>query len=175
MIGKLKKASDFALFIGRWIIFVYMAGVTFLAIIGIFFRFLGQSLSWNEELMRWFLVGLGYIAASVGIRTRNHIGIEFFLDKMGKSLKKICLLISYLAVIVFLFFVMWYGFEAALNARRQYGAIIQLPMIWVKMNLPLGSLFMFIHITYLGAGLIQEKDDFRKYQVSGGTEGEINL
>ena len=175
MIGILKKASDVVFVIGKWIVLVYMLGVTVLAVIGIFFRAASASLSWNEELMRWLLVGLGYIAASVGIRTRNHIGIEFFLDRMGKSMKKACLLISYAAVVTFLFFIMWYGFESALNARRQYGAIIQIPMVWVKMNLPLGSLFMFIHISYLGVGLIKEKDDFRKYQVSGGTEGEIHL
>ena len=175
MIGMLKKASDASYVAAKWIVFVYMLGVTVLAIIGIFFRSIGQSLSWNEELMRWLLISLGYIGASVGIRTRNHIGIEFFLTKMNTRLRKIAVLLGYGAVMVFLILVIWYGFEAALNARRQYGAILKLSMIWVKMNIPLGSLFMLIHMTYFTVGLVREKDDIRKYLVSGGIEGEINL
>jgi hypothetical protein len=58
---------------------------------------------------------------------------------------------------VFLILVIWYGFEAALNARRQYGAILKLSMIWVKMNIPLGSLFMLIHMVYFTVGLVREK------------------
>ncbi len=175
MIGMLKKASDGCYVVAKWIVFVYMLSVTVLAIIGIFFRSIGQSLSWNEELMRWLLVSLGYIGASVGIRTRNHIGIEFFLTKMNTRIRKACVLFGYAAVMVFLVLVVWYGFEAAMNARMQYGAILKLPMIWVKMNIPLGAIFMLVHMTYFMVGLAGEKDDIRKYLVSGGIEGEINL
>lgn len=173
MIGALKKASDLAYEAAKWLMFVYILGVTVLAIVGVFFRTIGSSLSWNEELMRWLLIGLAYIGASVGLRTRNHIGIEFFILRMSKTMRRTSILIGYAAITVFLLIVLWYGFEAALNARRQYGAILRLPMVWVKMNLPLGSLFMLIHMSYFSAGVFQEKgDNLRQYLISGGQDHE---
>jgi TRAP-type C4-dicarboxylate transport system permease small subunit len=166
--GVLKKASDVVYEIGKWMTFVYISGVTVLSIAGVIFRTAGNALSWNEELMRWCLISLAYIGASVGMRNRNHIGIEFFITRMKKSSKKIALIIGYMAIIVFLVIAVVYGFQTALNARRQYGSILQIQMIYVKMNVPLGALFMLVHMTYFTVGLFREKDDFQKFLISGG-------
>ena len=168
----LEKASDGAFFLGKWITFAYIAAVTILSILGVIFRSAGSALTWNEELMRWLLVSLAYIGASVGMRTKNHIGIEFFLTRLKFKVQRIVLVIGYIAIVVFLIIVLVYGFQVALNARRQLGSIVRIPMIYVKMNVPLGSLLMLIHILYLGAGIVREKSDLRKYMVSGG-EGSL--
>ena len=168
----LEKASNGAFFLGKWLTFIYITAVTVLSILGVFFRSAGSALTWNEELMRWLLVSLAYIGASVGMRTKNHIGIEFFLTRMKVSVQRILIIVGYAAIIVFLLIVLVYGFQVALSARRQLGSIVRIPMIYVKMNLPLGSLFMLTHILFLGAGVAREKNDLRKYMVSGG-EGSI--
>jgi TRAP-type C4-dicarboxylate transport system permease small subunit len=122
--------------------------------------------------MRWLLVSLAYIGASVGMRTRNHIGIEFFLTRLKFNTRKIVVIAGYATVIFFLIIILIYGFQTAIHARRQYGAILRIPMLYVKMNLPLGSLLMLIHMMYLGAGILREKNDLREYMISGG-EGSI--
>jgi TRAP-type C4-dicarboxylate transport system permease small subunit len=172
MIGVLKKASDGAYLIGKWITFFYITSVTVLSILGVFFRIFGNALSWNEELMRWLLISLAYVGASVAMKTRNHIGIEFFIMRANTKLRKILILMGYAAIFIFLIIVLVYGFQTSLNARRQYGAILRVPMLYVKMNLPLGSLLMLIHMTYFSVCLFREKDDFRKYMISGG-EGSM--
>jgi TRAP-type C4-dicarboxylate transport system permease small subunit len=168
----LEKASNIAYFIGKWITFIYILGVTVLSIMGVFFRMGGRALTWNEELMRWLLISLAYIGASVGMRTKNHIGIEFFLARLKFNIRKIVVIAGYAAIVLFLVIILIYGFQTALNARRQYGAILRIPMLYVKMNLPLGSLLMLIHMMYLGAGIWGEKNDLREYMISGG-EGTI--
>ena len=173
MINILKKASDLTYIIAKWIMFAYVLGVTILAIVGVFFRTMGSALSWNEELMRWLLIGIAYIGASVALKVQNHIGIEYFLLKMNKRTMKIAIIVGYIAIIVFLVITTKYTFQTALLSRRQYGAILRVPMIWVKMNLPLGSIFMIVHMTYFFAGILREKENFRPYMISGGQEGEI--
>jgi TRAP-type C4-dicarboxylate transport system permease small subunit len=106
------------------------------------------------------------------MRTRNHIGIEFFLSRLKFNTRKIIVLIGYVAIVFFLIIILIYGFQTALNARRQFGAILRVPMLYVKMNLPLGALLMLIHMMYLGAGIFREKNDLREYMISGG-EGSI--
>lgn len=169
----LEKASNAAWFAGKWITFAYISAVTILSILGVFFRLAGNALSWNEELMRWLLISLAYIGASVGMRTKNHIGIEFLLSRMKFGTRKFFVLFGYAAVVAFLVIVFIYGLRVAITARFQYGAILyRIPMLYVKMNLPLGALFMLIHLAYLTAGIIQEKNDLGKYMMSGG-EGSV--
>ena len=168
MIQYLKKASDYTNIAAKWVLFTYVFGVTFLAVIGVFFRVFLQSLSWNEELMRWMLIGMGYIGASVAMKERAHIGIEFFVTRMKPTLRKISLIVGYLAIILFLVVVVIYGFKAAYVARRQLGSIIRIPMTWVKLNIPIGSIFMLIHMAYFTTGLVTAKGDDKEFLLSGG-------
>ncbi|MFQ3619985.1 MAG: TRAP transporter small permease subunit, partial [Spirochaetales bacterium] len=110
----LQLASDMAFQLAKGILLVYISTATILAIIGVFFRAAGNALSWNEELMRWLLIGIGYIGASVALKIRSHIGIEFFLLKMEKSLRKIAIIIGYIFIVTFLIVIFWYGLRASL-------------------------------------------------------------
>jgi len=166
MIRILKKASDGVHLVSKWMLFAYVFSVTILAIIGVIFRAAGNSLSWNEELMRWILIGIGYIGAAVALKERSHIGIEFFITRMGKGFREVAIIIGYLTIILFLVVVLIYGFKAALMAQRQYGSILRVQMIWVKLNLPLGALMMLVHMTYFTDGLLTEKGDNREYLLS---------
>ena len=145
------------------VLFTYVFGVTFLAVIGVFFRVFFQSLSWNEELMRWMLIGMGYIGASVAMKERAHIGIEFFVTRMKPTLRKISLIVGYLAIILFLVVVVIYGFKAAYVARRQLGSIIRIPMTWVKLNIPIGSIFMLIHMAYFTTVWLPQRETIKSF------------
>lgn len=166
----LKKASDITEKIAIAIVFVFMIGVTVLALIGVFFRQLGASLSWNEELMRWLLIGIGFIGASVALKHKSHIGIEFLLIRMSKRWKKAMLLVGYGIIILFLYFMLDTGWVAAMIARRQLGSIIRIQMMWVKLTIPLGAIFMLIHMAYFSLGLLTEKEEWNHYIISGGHE-----
>ena len=168
MIQYLKKTSDMVHLVTKWWLFGYVLAVTLLAIVGVFFRMFGNSLSWNEELMRWILIGIGYIGAAYALKERSHIGIEYFTMKMKPTPRKFAIILGYLTIILFLVIALIYGFKSALMATRQKGSILRLPMIWVKMNIPVGSLFMLIHMTYFTAGVLTEKGDNREYLLSGG-------
>jgi TRAP-type C4-dicarboxylate transport system permease small subunit len=120
--------------------------------------------------MRWFLIGIGYIGASVALKARSHIGIEYFILNMNRTFRKIAIIVGYLAIITFLMVVLIVSWQAALDAQRQYGSILRVQMVWVKLNLPIGSLFMLIHMVYFAAGILTEKEETRDYVISGGHE-----
>jgi TRAP-type C4-dicarboxylate transport system permease small subunit len=163
----LSKASDIVYVIGKWITFVYILTVVIVSVLGVGFRSVGHALSWNEELMRWLLISIAYVGASVGMKTRNHIGIEFFVTRMPEKLKRVAIIVGYAAIIGFLVVVLVYGFRSALQGRYQSGAILRVQLIYVKMNLPLGAFFMLIHMAYFTSGLIREKGDVQKFLLSG--------
>lgn len=170
----LRTASDGCYLLAKWIVLVYIAAVTILSILGVFFRTAGSALSWNEELMRWLLIGTGYIGASVALKIRSHIGIEFFLLKMKPPIRKAAIIFGYLFIVVFLVIIFWYSLQAALMARYQLGAIIRIPMLWVKLNIPIGCILMLVHMTYFLVGIWDEKENLREYMISGGqSEGGV--
>lgn len=170
----LKQASDYSYLIAKYIVLIYVTVVTILAILGVFFRTAGKALSWNEELMRWLLIGIGYIGASAALKIRSHIGIEFFLFKMKTPVRKIAIMFGYLFIMIFLAIIFWYTLKASLMARYQLGAIIRIPMLWVKLNIPLGCILMLVHMMYFLVGLWDEKTNLRQYMISGGqSEGGL--
>lgn len=170
MVQTLKKISDVTGKIAAWIMFIYLVAVTILAIVGVGFRVAGQSLSWNEELMRWLLIGVAYIGASVALKERSHIGIEFFILKMSPALRKVSIVIGYFAVVLFLLVLIYVGWKSAMQGMNQTGSILRIKMVYVKLNLPLGGLFMLIHMTYYLVGILTEKEETRDYLISGGHE-----
>lgn len=164
----LKKVSDWTNKVAVAIMLLYVISVTVLAFIGVVYRSIGSALSWNEELMRWLLIGIAYIGGSVALKEQSHIGVVYFVTKMSPRWKKISIIVGYLAIILFLIVVVVYGWRAAYIARRQIGAILRVSTIYAKLNVPVGAFFMLIHMIYFGTGLLMGKGDPQEYMVSGG-------
>jgi TRAP-type C4-dicarboxylate transport system permease small subunit len=168
VLDTLKKASDWTNKVATVIMLIYIIAVTVLAFVGVVYRAFGNALSWNEELMRWILVGIAYIGGSVALKEQSHIGVVYFVSKMPKSWKKTAIIIGYAAIILFLLIVVIYGWQAAFRARRQLGAIVRISTMYTKFNIPIGAAFMLVHMIYFSVGLLMGKGEPQEYMVSGG-------
>lgn len=167
----LRKASDVADRVALVLVTVYISIVTFLALLGIIYRLLGNSISWSEELSRWFLVGIAFVGASVVLKRGAHVGVVFFLKLLkSKALIKYITVIANLLVLVTLVYFFWFGLLAALGSFRQMGGIIQVPMAYVKFNLPLGCFFMIVHMLYYIVGAATAKNGIDDYILSRSEE-----
>lgn len=171
VVGFLKKASDVTDRVALLLVTVYISIVTLLALIGITYRLMGNSISWSEELSRWFLIGIAFVGASVVLKRGAHVGVVFFLKLLkSKALKKYITVIANLLVLVTLGYFFWFGWMAAIGSFRQMGGIIQIPMAYVKFNLPLGCFFMIVHMLYYTVGAATAKDGIDDYILSRSEE-----
>lgn len=50
---------------------------------------LNNSASWTEEIARYFLIGLVFMGAAIGVGKNNHIQVDFFYRFMGKRLARV--------------------------------------------------------------------------------------
>ena len=167
----LRKASDVTDRVALVLVTVYISIVTFLALLGITYRYLGNALSWTEELSRWFLVGIAFVGASVVLKKGAHVGVVFFLKRLkNEALIKYITVIANLLVLVSLVYFFWSGLLAALGSFGQMGGIIQVPMAYVKFNLPLGCFFMIIHMLYYIVGAATAKNGIDDYILSRSEE-----
>lgn len=67
-----------------------LAGAALLTVIQVFFRYvLGMGFSWSEELIVVFTIWLTLIGASYAVRTKLHIGVDVFVLKMPRRVRRV--------------------------------------------------------------------------------------
>jgi len=117
---------------------------------------------WSEEISRWLLIGITYIGASLALKRQQHVGIALVIRALPKAWCRITVILIDIAVMAFIYYGFRTSLATALQSAKQFGDIIKLPMMYVKLNLPVGFLFMFVHMVYflLGAFRAEDPQDF---------------
>jgi len=157
------KINQLILTIDRWleqlgrffnrialILCVSLAGADLVVvIIEVVTRTAGSTFIWTEELSRWLLVWMTFIGASVVLREKGHIRVEYFISICPKKLGKVINVIGEIGVLVFLYFFTILAWRVAVDALRMEGDIISLPMFYPKLGLVIGGGLMLIHQLHL--------------------------
>lgn len=119
-----------------------IAGLTFYQVI---MRYVFSSVpSWSEELIRFIFIWCSFIAAAIGIRERIHIGISIFVDRLPGKLVPISEILVHIAIMIFAFSLVYYGWKTTLMTQRQPSPALGLPMSWVYLSVPcMGLLAIF--------------------------------
>lgn len=123
--------------------------VTFFLFINIILRFFfSAGISWTEEFIRYAIIWITFIGASICFRRGIHVGIDVLIDYLpGKSKKTLSMIINLLAI-VFMIFLIKYGFDLVLFSKGtgQLSPALQVPMFWVYLAIPIGALLSLIHL-----------------------------
>ena len=146
MIQILRRASTFIEKLGMYITLIYTTAVTVLVIVGVGFRIFGNALSWSEELARWLIIGIGFIGASVVFKRGGHMGINSLMEIMPLKTQRYVLFLSNLLIAVFLVITLWSGTISAFRSIMQVGAILPIPLFYLRIHIPIGAAFILIHI-----------------------------
>ncbi|OQX18986.1 MAG: C4-dicarboxylate ABC transporter substrate-binding protein [Desulfobacteraceae bacterium IS3] len=103
------------------------------------------SLAWSEELVRIVIIYTTLIGCSAAIKNRSMIKIDA-LVQIFPSLKMPLTYFSHLTTLIFSGMMMYYGWQmAALQAQTSQKTIImQIPLIYLYVALPLMGVMMFI-------------------------------
>ena len=112
-------------------------------------RTAGSTFIWTEELSRWLLVWMTFIGASVVLREKGHIRVEYFISICPKKLGKVIHVTGETGILVFLYFFTVLAWRVAVDALRMEGDIILLPMFYPKLGLVIGGGLMLIHQLHL--------------------------
>lgn len=65
------------------------AGLVGLVLVSVFCRYvLNQSLSWSDEVVRYLFVWFTLFGAAVTLREREHIRVEYFVERLPAGLRR---------------------------------------------------------------------------------------
>ncbi|MFH1156307.1 MAG: TRAP transporter small permease [Pseudomonadota bacterium] len=126
-----------------WLVIALLTVLVGIVVVSVFYRYaLDASLTWSSEAARYLCIWTGFLAASVALRQRMHIGLAFFTDRMGEKAEKILKIASHLATLFFLVFAVYLGFQLAGRQMRQTSPALMLPMGVPYLAIPVSCILM---------------------------------
>lgn len=88
----------------------------------------------SEELSRWLFIWITFLGAIVALRERAHLGVDMVVAKLPPLGKKICLVLSYGAML----YILWLLFQGGMAQTRINWAVTApvtgFSMAWVSVS-----------------------------------------
>lgn len=116
-----------------------------LVVLQVFFRFvINLSIGWSEELARYLLIWIAWIAASYAVHKSAHIRVEVVKDLFKSTAKKIIELIVLLISFGFAVFLAVEGtrFVLAIKLTQQVSPSLEVDMWIIYLAVPIGGILM---------------------------------
>jgi TRAP-type C4-dicarboxylate transport system permease small subunit len=125
----------------------YLVGslMLLLVIIGgtqVFSRYiLNYSLTWSEELSRYLLVWLVFMAMGVGLRRHAHIGMNVIVARFSVGVQKLFDLFSCIVAIIFGVVIIYYSYQLVQAAVFQTTAALGIPIRLIYYGMVFGGCY----------------------------------
>jgi C4-dicarboxylate transporter DctQ subunit len=124
---------------------ILMVSLTLLIVAGATFRYLGDALSWYDELASIGLVWLTYYGSALAALRGAHIGVPGLVNAMPPKVRLATTLFA--EAMVFLFFIMlaFYGFKVLVILQGEH--MISLPEVPTQLTqsaIPIGAVLFMI-------------------------------
>ena len=113
--------------------------------------FLGQSLIWAEELVRYMFIWTIFIGSASCIPLKGHITVDLLTQILPK---KVCYWMECFTSLFWIAICGWFGYLSAsytmtVYQRGEFSTAMHLPMWIVYLALPLGFFLMLIRLIIL--------------------------
>jgi len=115
----------------------------FLIFMQVTFRYIvNNPISWTEEVSRHLMIWSAFLGAAIAYRRNAHLGVDVFLSKFSKKIKKIILFCIYLVTFGYSLFLIIIGFEIAEKTMRQTSSALRYKMGYVYLLIPISFIII---------------------------------
>lgn len=144
MLAKFDRAF---LWLNRVLLMALLALMSVLVFANVVLRYTtGDSIVWAEELSRYLMIWLTFLGAGLVLRFGGHLAIDNLQDAVSERAGIILRALILLAVAGFAVAMIWLGGSYILRAWAQTTPVMELPFGLVYSTLPVGFLFLLIHL-----------------------------
>ncbi len=136
------------------VVLVLMALQVIVVILGVSFRYLGNSLVWYDELASILLAWLTYFGAALAALHRGHIGFAGLMKALPSGIRLPLYVLGEVLVIGFFAVTFWYGYVVLGVMDDEYLITMPfVPTVVVQGIIPLGAaLFIVAELLSIGEG-----------------------
>ena len=144
--GRLDAFDRVLLRLNRWLVIVILAAMALMVFANVALRFLtDQSILWVEEVSRYLMIWLTFLGAGLVLRYGGHIGIDTLQDSMPRQAPAIRAVI-FLLLLGFFGFMVWIGTRYAILTWGQTTPVMQVPVGFVYLAMPIGFALLIVHL-----------------------------
>jgi len=156
----MKKALDILSNVLQTISGILFLFIFIINVAGIICRtFLDFSLLWVADVCYLSIAWMLAFGMSAAIYKKGHITIEFIRDKFPQNIKKVLEIVLTLIMIAFLINLIFSGWETAIMKMRIYFVLLNIPMAYAFMALPIFAFFSVIFMTYRLVNITLSKEE----------------
>lgn len=128
-------------------VILFSATMTGMVIIEVFLRYLfGGTLYVTEELSRYLMVWVVFLAAGLALETDSHISIGILVKKFGEKARLGLNLVAQVLLIIFLLFLLVEGILVLPYQIDQIAPSMGVSFFWFYLSIPLGSALMILFL-----------------------------
>lgn len=172
-----EKANALGNYLSKITIFIVilLAAVMVLTVlIGVFFRYvLRDSLGWTEELARYLMIWAALLSISIGIKDKEHVGIQLIIRNVPIKYARILNLLVNVIILIFLSVLSYKGMYIANKAIPQLSMGLGISMFWALLSIPVAGVLAIIQ--QIIQIIISFKPDITFNELLGETEVEEAL
>lgn len=154
----------------RWLLIVLLAAMAVVVFAAVLMRyFTTESLVWGEEVARHLMIWLTFLGSGLTLRHGGHIAIDNLQNALSPRWARALRLTIVLALLAFFATMVWVGVSYVERTRFQLTPALQLPFGYVYAAMPIGFLFMLIHLLLVARDFVR----LRKFAAGGDLDASI--
>ncbi len=142
------KDNSIIVFFLEHVMGVILFGMLFVIFLQVFFRYvLNSSLSWTEEIARYLQVYLTFIGAALALKKHVHISLGDAMSKrLPISMRIVISILINVSIGVFLFVVLFHGYQILKVVQYQSSASLGIPMAYVYAVIPISAALSIVFV-----------------------------
>jgi len=122
------------------------AAMILVTLLGVFFRYVMLNpFEWTEELARFLMLALSFLAINIALRKREHIAIQFLAQKLPNKVSKVLNYFVDILVGLFLVVLMKQGYLMATRTLLT-ASTLNISMFWIYLTVPLGAFLTILQL-----------------------------
>jgi TRAP-type transport system small permease protein len=131
----------------EWMLIVLSTLIFVVVFLQVMFRYLlRQPLFWSEELPRYLLIWMSFLAAAVAQKQDAHINITLCLAPLSARTRRLLKILTDAVILAFLWILVYSGGLVTSITAHHRSTALQLPMGLVYAALPVGAILMSLYL-----------------------------
>jgi len=148
MLKAYSKFLDAVEFVIRKLVGIFMAFMVAIMCYQVVLRYVFHNSNiWSEELTRYMFVYVSLLGSFIAMRKNTHLKVDFFVNLIKGKAHKYFTILTSIAVIAFLLYLLPLSFNLCLNTMKNISPGLKMPMGYAYFAIPLGTILMVLGVS----------------------------
>lgn len=174
-----RKAERAFVIANAWVVILLLLAMSVVVFSNVSLRYVtGQSITWADEVARYLMIWMTFLAAGLVLRQGGHVAITNLHDVLPLALRRL-LRAAIVALLLFFFaYMVWVGQQYMVRMGRQLTPATRISYWYIYLAMPAGFSLLIAHLLliaprFIMAGAHVEDEDASgvKDGTSGGAAG----